>query len=141
MAENKFWSGLVLARVELKSATLKWFVDGPSGEHLRDFRDIALGVPAVDAERVQFEQFAPVILVEAAVCFLPGVRCGKSGITTRAVGPGTRRDAERLHGIRPDAQPIVEIKQHRRTFRGCHKQIFEFAESMRSAPLLINTLK
>ena len=39
----------------------------PPGQETRHLRHIRLAVAAVDAERVQFEQFARVILIEAAL--------------------------------------------------------------------------
>ena len=40
--------------------------DGPAGQHLRELLDVLLRVAAVDAERVQLEQLARVVLVQSA---------------------------------------------------------------------------
>src|SRR5260370_9039709 len=70
------------ARIVAKTSALEGSIDGPASEHLGDFRDVALRVAAVHAERVQFQQLASVILVQTAVLFALRVWVW-SGETTR----------------------------------------------------------
>src|SRR5947207_755488 len=65
MTEHHFLSGVVHLRPENESATLCRRRDRPAGEGACDVDNILLGVSAVDAEGVQLEQFATVVLVES----------------------------------------------------------------------------
>ena len=57
-----------------KSASALRLADGPAGEAAGHFGDIFLGVAAVHAERVQFHQLAPVVLIQAAPAAPAGSR-------------------------------------------------------------------
>src|SRR5205814_4627015 len=65
MTEHHFLTGVVHLRPENESATLCRRHDRPAGEGACDVDHILLGVSAVDAEGVQLEQFAPVVLIQA----------------------------------------------------------------------------
>ena len=71
-----FCAGLVAVGIEFESAAALGAVDGPAGEDARHLGDVGLGVAAVDAEGVQFHQFAGVVFVEslAALLLVPGRR-------------------------------------------------------------------
>ena len=84
-------------------------VGGPAGEDLRELLDIVLGVSAVHANRVQLEQFARVVLVQATA----------SG----ACPTGLRASGGRPHRLR-----VVEIQQHCRMAGRSEDQIGEAAE-------------
>ena len=86
---------------------------GPSGENLRQLLHILLRVAAVDAQRVQLEQFARVVFVEPAP--LPSAASGKPR--------PTRAGTDRLE--------IVEVDEHRRMLRRCEQHVFEPAEDVR----------
>src|SRR5688500_6821070 len=61
-------SRLVPQRIERKSdGAAGQSADRPSSQYLRELQDIVLRVPAVHAERVELEQLARVVLVEAAL--------------------------------------------------------------------------
>src|SRR6266576_1415776 len=60
-------------------------IDRPASERTRDLDDILLRVAAIDPERVELEQLAAVILVEAALLLLAVVR------TCRMLGRHRRR--------------------------------------------------
>ena len=81
--------------------------DGPAGQHLGEIDDVGLRVDRAHAERVQFQDLARQILVEAAV----------------AVDAGDRIRADRLR--------VVEIDQHRRMAFGGEQHVGETAEHMR----------
>jgi hypothetical protein len=74
--------------------------------------DVPLRVTAVNAERVQFHKLAGVVFIQSASAVV-----GASHPRHRRVGIG--------------AQPIVQIKEHRRTLGSGEQEIFESAESMR----------
>src|SRR5579871_2802276 len=76
-SENKFRSGFMLARIVEKAAAIVGLVDRPSGENFRDFRYIALRISAIHAERVEFEQFPAVVLIEAAVLLAALIPIGR----------------------------------------------------------------
>src|SRR5690348_5824026 len=67
VSEYDLLTGVVQRRDELKSAVT---IDGPAGERAGDVDHVLLRVAAVHAERVQLEQLAPVVFVEAARLFL-----------------------------------------------------------------------
>ena len=130
MAEHDLDALVVDARLEAESAALLRSIDGPPGERPRDFGDILLRVAAIDAERVQLQQLAPIVLVEPARRLL-GRRLAPAAGATAARRPGRR--ARRL-GVRPrriGAHPVVEIEEHRRTLRRRPEQLSEVAEHMR----------
>ena len=60
--------------------------DGPAGEYFREAGDVALCISAVDAERVQFENFAPEILIDVDLAF-PGVAAARGQFGEARIGP------------------------------------------------------
>jgi hypothetical protein len=66
VTEHELGSGLVHARIELEAAALVGLVDGPPGKDFGNLGDIALRVAAVHAQRVQFQQLAPIVFIQAA---------------------------------------------------------------------------
>ena len=66
--------------------------------------DVGLGVAAVDADRVQLQDLAGEVLVEAEAAALAGP------------------------GMRPDRLGVVEIEQHRRMARDGEQHVAEAAE-------------
>ena len=143
MAEHELQSRLMHARVITEASTLERFLDGPSRKYLGDLGDVALRIPAIHAECVQLQQLAAVILVQAAVLFAPCVRV-RSRIARR-VGPSPRtittrrahRDAESLSRVRAHAHPVIQIEQHRWTFRRRHQQVLKLAQSSWPDDLLL----
>src|SRR5579862_5140340 len=116
MPEDSFVSRFVGTFFESETAALFWLLQSPSGKDLGNFRDIFLCVAAVDAERVQFHQFAAVILVEAiALAF--GLLGGWISLVIGAppVLVGVLGNAIRDIGIRADTEPVVEVEKHRGT--------------------------
>jgi hypothetical protein len=87
--------------------------DRPAGDDLGEIGDVRLGVPRAHAERMQLEDFACKVLVEALVLIAPGDR------------------------LRADRARVVEIKQHRRVALDRLQQIGEAAEHMRSNRLAL----
>lgn len=69
LAEDGFGSVVVGVGIEFAAAFAEEGVGthGPSGEAAGDFHDVELGVAAVDAERVEFEEFARVVFIGALV--------------------------------------------------------------------------
>ena len=88
--------------------------DGPAGQDLRELLHVLLRVAAVDAERVQLEQLARVVLVQARAAG----RCPR---------PPTRAPRER----RADRLKVVEIDEHRRMLRRREHHVFEPPEHVR----------
>ncbi len=62
-AEHNFRIGVVQTIVKFEIGVLPRFLDGPTGEAARHFRDVFLRVAAVDTERMEFHQLASVIFV------------------------------------------------------------------------------
>ena len=87
MSEHKLRAGLVHARLVLETAAFVGLVDGPAGKDFGDFGDVALRVAAVHAERVQFQQLAAVVLVEAAVLLRFAFGFGRRKRRGRPYGP------------------------------------------------------
>ena len=88
MAEDKFRSGLVHARVVTEAHAVGGTLDRPSSENLRDFGHIPLRVAAIHTHGVQLEQLASVIFVQAAILAArPGIGIGarKTGTTIRTI--------------------------------------------------------
>ncbi len=134
MSEDDLVAGLVHARLEAEVAAFYRLLDCPPGEYLGHFGDVFLRVAAVDAERVQFHQLAAVVFVQAAG--LPGLDVAPRTIirvgSVAARVARVRSDSERDIRIRPDAQPVVEIEEHRGALCGRHQQVFEFSEHVRT---------
>ena len=106
-AEHGLLAVVVHAPVEDELAAALRLEDGPAGEAARGLGDVRLGVAAVHAEGVQFQEFAAVVFVEAARALF----------------------AARLRGIGSDGLPVVEVEQHGGTLGGGFEQVFEFAEN------------
>src|SRR6266403_1295856 len=81
--------------------------DAPSGENAGELLHVALAIAAGDAERVQLEQLAGVVLVEPLAEPASGRR------------------------IRPDGARVVEVDQHRRMRGDRLQQVGEAAAEMR----------
>ena len=62
--EDDLGAVVVRGRPEHEARVLAGAVDRPAGEGPRHLGDVALGVAAVDAQRVQLHQLARVVLVE-----------------------------------------------------------------------------
>ena len=90
-----------------------WIDDGPAGDDPGEARDVGLGVAAVDAERVQFEDLAREVLVEAASAIAAGLAVG----------------ADRLR--------VVEIDQHRGVLLDGLQHVAEAAEHVRADRLAL----
>src|SRR5258708_742208 len=144
--QNELGSRLMHARIVAETSTLERSIDGPASEHLGDFRDVALRVAAVHAERVQFQQLASVIFVQTAVLFALRVWVW-SGETTREAtriapagairAPRTRRNTASLRRVWSHAQPVIQVKQHGWTLSGGDEQIFELAKNARTNDVLL----
>src|SRR5688572_3508090 len=92
--------------------------DRPPGENFRELLHILLRVAAVDAERVQLEQLAGVVLVEAALL--------------AAAGPGAR-----ALRARSDRLEVVEIHEHRGMLRRRQHHVGKTAEHVRANRLAL----
>src|SRR5437764_14618608 len=105
--EDDFFTFVMSTVIELEGAAAQGLADGPADEAAGNGDDVGLGVAAIDAERVELEQLARVVLVES-----PSV------LSPRSLG----RRSNRL--------PVVEIKQHRGILGGGEKQVVKFAEDV-----------
>src|ERR1700693_964052 len=113
MSEHKLGPRLVHAWIELEAAALRRVINGPSRKNFGSLGDVALRVTAIYAQRVQLQQFAAVLFIEpggALASLWPRPR-----ITVR-VRTGMRRNSQSPRRVRTHAQPVVQVKQHRRTF-------------------------
>ena len=84
------------------------FGEAPTGEDAGERRHVSLGIAALRSERMQFENFAREIFVEA----LPGEASGR--------------------GVGSDRALIVEIIDHRRMALDSFQHIREFAQHVRA---------
>ena len=112
--------GIVHAVIEFECCLLLGLLDRPPGEAARHFGDIFLGVPTIDAQRVQLHQLAAVIFVQPARVFLLLLRHrrGRPGLPVAAPARLLAHSSfgcGAVRGSRVRAKEIVEIKQHRRT--------------------------
>src|SRR5438105_6022729 len=82
-------------------------IDAPSSENLCECDDIVLGIAALDAQRVKFENLTAQIFVEAAAGALAGQR------------------------IRTDRLRVVEIELHRRMAFDRQHHVGEVTRNMR----------
>src|SRR6266566_9345829 len=64
VAEDDLLSSVVHLRTENEAATLCRWLDRPAGEGARDVDHVLLRIPAIDAQRVELEQLASVVLVQ-----------------------------------------------------------------------------
>ena len=108
VAEKALGAVIVALRIEYKAAAGFRQCDGPreapAGQDAGQRDDIVLAIPAIDAEGVQFHQFAGVVLVEPV----------HATVGALAAGRGVLR--------------VVKIEQHRRVMRGGAQQVAETAE-------------
>src|SRR5215831_18144889 len=65
MAKNDFFLSVVHSRIELKLCEFLRIVDCPTAESSGHADHIALRVPSINTEGVQFEQFATIVLIKA----------------------------------------------------------------------------
>ncbi len=70
MSQHRLHALVMNAVIEEKLRIVARLPDAPSGERLRDVDDVILRVSAIHAERVQFHEFAAVILIQTALLFL-----------------------------------------------------------------------
>src|SRR5687767_13661619 len=92
----------------------------PPGENFRQLLHILLRVAAVDAERVQLEQLARVVFVQAAL------------LAAAAAGTRSRR-------ARTDRLKVVEIHEHRGMLRRRQHHVGKTAEYVRANRLAFVT--
>ena len=108
---------LVPIGLEQERAGLAGFAAGfretPARDDARQRRDIGLSIAAVDAERMQFKNFAGEIFVEPLAVEAAGV------------------------GARANRTLVVEIENHRRMRFNGDQQVREFAEHMRTYRLAL----
>ena len=115
-------------------------LDAPTRENPGDLDDVLLRVAAVDAEGVQLQQLARVILVDAG-------RLASPPLLRHFVLPEPRPSEERAEpadgarrrrrrGTGRHTLRIVEIEQHRRTFGRRDQQVLKAAERTRPNGLL-----
>src|SRR5437762_992001 len=111
MAQHKLWPRFMHSRLVAELCVLHGPLDGPPRENLCYFRDIPLRVAAIDAERVQFEQLAPIVLVQSAVipAALIRIPARKARPPVRSITHWTRRNALGLHRVRPHTDPVIEV--------------------------------
>jgi hypothetical protein len=112
LTEHDFLAAVVHARPEDEVPVGLRPVDRPAGERAGDLGDVLLCVAAVHAERVQLHQLARVVLVESAL----------------ASAVRSRRHDE----VRPGAEPVVEVEEHRRMVRGGAHEVGELAHRVRA---------
>ena len=106
-SEHALGGGVVSAwRVE-EVATPAQVVDAPSREGARRLVDIGLGVSGVDADGVQFQDLAAVVLIQAV-------------------------DQNAIHGPAGLRQVVVKVVEHRRMFGGGLEQGFELPHGVGS---------
>ena len=116
VAEHDLLAGIVQARIEAEAAAEPRRLNRPAGERARDLGDVLLRVAAVDAERVELHQLAPVVLVQALrrVLLLRGrlVHLGKTAAESRRVRNGsleTRRRVRRHAG--PLGSALIQLSR------------------------------
>ena len=151
MTEHHFSSGVVHLWSEDEAATLGRWHDRPAGECASDVDHVLLGVSAVHSERVQFKQFASVVLIQpltlALLLLLLWPRHGADPAEYRSDPPTAERSAtdarkalrtlESRLGRVSHAARVVEIEEHRRTFRDGFQEIAEFSERVGPDDVLI----
>src|SRR5438445_1489115 len=123
LAQHALGLGIMDAIVESKFRLGSRIADGPACETARHFDHVLLGIAAVDSERVQFHQFAPVIFVEAALAH--GRQFG-----TLAASKLFAMRSEPLGRLWISAEVIVQIEKHGRT-PGCGAE--QIAKSAQNA--------
>ena len=114
VAEHHLLAVVMQGRREAEAAALARLLDAPAGEGARHLGDVVLRVAAVDAERVQFQQFAPVVLVQP-------------GRTSRH-----RSRRVEVRPVRVGTHPVVQIEEHGGAFRRGAEQLAEVPEDVRA---------
>src|SRR5215468_6439148 len=69
MAKYDFFLSVVHSRIELKLCEFLRIVDCPPAERSSHGDHIALRVPSINTESVQFEQFATIVLIETGSAY------------------------------------------------------------------------
>src|SRR5262249_25851826 len=69
MAKDDFFLPVVHSRIELKLCEFSRIVDCPAAESSGHGDHIALRVPCINTESVQFEQFATIVLIETGSAY------------------------------------------------------------------------
>ena len=123
-AKDVLRSPIVSPVAEDKACTAFRRFDAPTGKDAGDFDDVLLGVAAVDAQRVELEELARIVLVDSRGQPTPLLRhlvhAEPSPEESTARG---RRCRTRCHTL-----CIVEVEQHRGTFGSRDEQILEAPE-------------
>src|SRR6266849_6390779 len=119
-------------RLKPEAATFFRLFDGPTREHLGNFGDVFLRVSAVDAESVKLHQLAAIVFVQAACHLSFSVERPILNTPIAAFLVASGRDSQSNVRAGTYAQPVVEVKQHRGTLRGCDQEVFEFSERVRT---------
>ena len=98
--------------IKHESPTLVEWLDRPAGKDPGHLSHIILAIAAIDTERVQLHQFAAIVFIESP----------RSGL----------RRLPRLHTgglrVRPNAEPVVEVEEHRRTLGHRPQQVAELSQ-------------
>ncbi len=152
MAEHQLLARVVHLRTENEAAALCGRLDRPAREGARDVDHVLLCVSTVDAQRVQLEQLAAVVLIQPLalslllllllpLSLLPGPHdshdAAKSASAERP-SPGElvlcieRRPTAVSHAAR-----VVQIEEHRRALRNRFEQVAEFPERAWANDVLI----
>jgi hypothetical protein len=125
-------------RAEDEGSAVARGVDRPPGQRTCDIDDILLRIAAVDAEGVELEKLASVVLVES----YPTSRLRRRRVARHRRGPpcAPRRHPRGDEGRTPGldaADGVVEIDEHRRALRHRAEQVAEIAEGMRTDRALV----
>ena len=140
LAQHVLGIRIVQPLVEFESRVATRLVNCPSGEAARHLGHVFLRVAAVHAQRVQLHQLARVILIQPAlISFLRLLRIRHRRRpapphSPRSVAPSLAHGAFRsdaLRRARVRAQPVVQVKQHRRALRRAFQQSLEFTQRVR----------
>src|SRR5678815_1255034 len=113
VTKDKLFLSVVPGRIELKLRVLRGVVDRPARECTRYCNNVILSISPINAERVQFEQLAAVVLIET--------------------GPLRSRNWWSLAGLIVSwylRLPVVEIEQHRRVMRRCQQHVLEMSQDI-----------
>src|SRR5688500_18129702 len=146
LAQYRLGAAIVQRRREAERAVDR-IGDRPSGEGAGNFDDVLLGVAAVNAKRVELQQLARVVLVQAAAsgglrrrrrraalllwtrrrsrtAGTPGgtLLCARTAAARAPLVCHVRRTIRRF---RIRTQPVIEIEQHRRALGRGAEQIAE----------------
>ncbi len=135
MPQHVLVSGFMHPFLESEAAALFGLLQGPSGEDTGDLSNIFLGIAAVHTERVEFQQFAAIVLIQAAALAFGLLHRGGTALPGRpapVVIVVALWDAVGEIRIRSYAQPVVEIEEHGRTLRCRHQQVLKLTHGVRT---------